>query len=91
MCHDYQPGGRALAYRTTVGEQRTHNVQINAHTSKQEFIEMRERVDAMLPAPTQILPALQVNINGGVLPAPEDNGVTYLKIPLDVLGRGHAR
>ncbi len=86
MCHDYMPGGRALAYETTVGEQKRQNVQINARTTKDEFVAFRVQKDAGLAAPNLILPALQVNIRAGELPEPESNGVSYLKIPLNVLG-----
>lgn len=87
VCHDYQPGGRALAFETTVGEQKRSNVQINGDTTKADYVAFREEKDASLPAPTLILPALQVNIRAGELPPPEDNGVAYLKIPIDLLGR----
>lgn len=90
VCHDYQPGGRALAFETTVGEQKRSNVQINGDTTKADYVAFREEKDASLPAPTLILPALQVNIRAGELPPPEDNGVAYLKIPIDLLGRQKA-
>jgi glyoxylase-like metal-dependent hydrolase (beta-lactamase superfamily II) len=86
MCHDYQPGGRALAYETTVGEQKRKNVQLAAHTAKADYVAFREARDATLEAPALILPSLQVNIRAGELPEPEPNGVAYLKIPLDRLG-----
>jgi hypothetical protein len=53
--------------------------------TKDEFVAVRERRDATLPMPRLILHALQVNMNGGRLPAPEANGKRYLKFPLDVL------
>lgn len=87
MCHDYQPGGRPLAFETTVGEQKRANVQIRAGTTKAEYVAMRDARDAGLEAPALILPSLQVNIRAGALPEPEANGVSYLKIPLDLLGR----
>lgn len=87
MCHDYRPGGRPLAFETTVGEQKRSNVQINARTTKAEYVAFRKEKDATLPAPVLILPALQVNIRAGELPPPEDNGVSYLKIPLNLLGQ----
>jgi glyoxylase-like metal-dependent hydrolase (beta-lactamase superfamily II) len=86
MCHDYRPGGRPLAFETTVGEQKRSNVQINARTTKAEYVAFRKEKDASLPAPVLILPSLQVNIRAGELPPPEDNGVSYLKIPLNRLG-----
>ena len=71
MCHDYMPGGRPLAFETTVREQKRHNIQINERTSKGEYVAFRDRKDATLEAPTLILPSLQVNIRAGELPEPE--------------------
>ncbi len=86
VCHDYLPGGRPLAFTTTVREQKRRNVQINERTTRDEFVAFREKRDAGLEAPTLILPSIQVNIRAGELPEPEANGTSYLKIPLDVLG-----
>ena len=72
--------------KTTVGEQKRSNVQLKAGTAKEAFVAFRERRDATLAAPALILPALQVNIRAGELPEKEPNGVSYLKIPLDLLG-----
>jgi len=88
VCHDYRPGGRPLAYQTTVGEQKRSNVQIDASTTREEYVAFREKRDAILEAPKLILPSIQVNIRAGELPEPEPNGTRYLKIPLDVLGSG---
>jgi glyoxylase-like metal-dependent hydrolase (beta-lactamase superfamily II) len=85
MCHDYRPGGRALRFETTVAEQKASNIQLNADTSRDQFIEARTRRDAQLEMPVLILPSIQVNIRAGVLPEPEANGTSYLKIPLNVL------
>ncbi|MBK6961663.1 MAG: MBL fold metallo-hydrolase [Gammaproteobacteria bacterium] len=87
LCHDYTPGGRPMMFMTTVGEQKRGNVQINARTSKEDFVAFRAEKDAELAAPVLILPALQVNIRAGELPEPESNGTSYLKIPLNILGR----
>jgi glyoxylase-like metal-dependent hydrolase (beta-lactamase superfamily II) len=86
VCHDYRPGGRPLAPQTTVAEQKRANVQIDAKTSRADFIAFRNARDAQLEAPVLILPAMQVNIRAGALPAPASNGTAYLKIPLDRLG-----
>lgn len=83
VCHDYRPGGRPMAFRTTVGEQKRHNVQLNQHTTREEYVAFREKRDAELDMPRLILPSLQVNIRAGQLPEPEPNGVSYLRIPLD--------
>lgn len=85
MCHDYPPDARAPAWETTVAEQRQKNIHVRDGIEEGEFIKMRTGRDATLDMPTLILPSLQVNIRAGELPAPEDNGVRYLKIPLNVL------
>lgn len=82
--HDYQPGGRPPAWESTVVQQKA----ANAHVSGQDeasFVKIRNDRDRTLPMPKLILSALQVNIAGGRLPSPEDNGCRYLKIPLDAL------
>jgi glyoxylase-like metal-dependent hydrolase (beta-lactamase superfamily II) len=86
MCHDYMPGGRPLAFQTTVAEQRRSNIQIDEHTTKAAYVSMRNERDAGLEAPALLLPSLQVNIRAGALPEPESNGTAYLKIPLNFLG-----
>lgn len=85
LCHDYRPGGRPLRWETTVAEQKEVNIQLNGRTTKAEFVAFRTRRDAQLEMPVLILPSLQVNIRAGHLPEPESNGVSYLKIPLNVL------
>lgn len=84
LCHDYRPGGRPVRWETTVGEQKATNIQLNARTSKDEFVSFRRRRDAQLEMPVLILPSLQVNIRAGHLPEPESNGVSYLKIPVNM-------
>jgi glyoxylase-like metal-dependent hydrolase (beta-lactamase superfamily II) len=83
LCHDYQPGGRALRFETTVGEQKRENVQLSGSTSREAYVAFREKRDAELSMPKLILPSLQVNIRAGQLPEPDPNGVAYLRIPLD--------
>lgn len=86
MCHDYKaPGRDAYAWETTVAEQRDHNIHINKNIDESAFIAMRERRDSQLGMPKLILPSIQVNIRGGQLPEPEDNGIRYLKLPLDAV------
>ncbi|KOF53340.1 beta-lactamase [Achromobacter sp. DMS1] len=85
MCHDYPPEGRGAAWETTVAEQRRANIHVRDGVSEEEFVAMRTRRDATLSMPTLILPAIQVNIRAGHFPPAEDNGVRYLKIPLDTL------
>jgi glyoxylase-like metal-dependent hydrolase (beta-lactamase superfamily II) len=83
VCHDYGPGGREVACETTIGEQKRSNIHVHEGTTEDQFVRMRETRDASLAMPTLILPAVQTNIRAGALPPPEDNGVRYLKIPLD--------
>ncbi|MGB3900586.1 MAG: MBL fold metallo-hydrolase [Mesorhizobium sp.] len=82
--HDYRPGGRAPLWQSTVAEQKRSNPHIAGQTET-GFVALREARDATLPMPKLILHALQVNMAGGQLPEPEDNGRRYLKIPLDAL------
>jgi glyoxylase-like metal-dependent hydrolase (beta-lactamase superfamily II) len=83
VCHDYGPGGRALAHETTIGAQKRDNIHLHAGIDEASFVATRTARDATLAVPALLLPALQVNLRGGALPEPEDNGVRYLKIPLD--------
>lgn len=85
MCHDYPPAERGARWEVTVGEQRSANIHIRDGIGEQQFVAMREQRDATLAMPALILPAIQVNIQAGHLPEPEDNGVRYLKIPLNAL------
>lgn len=85
VCHDYGPGGREVACETTIGEQKRGNIHVRTGTTQARFVEMREARDATLAMPTLILPSVQTNLRAGALPPPEDNGVRYLKIPLDQL------
>jgi glyoxylase-like metal-dependent hydrolase (beta-lactamase superfamily II) len=80
--HDYQPNGRALQYQTTVGEEKKSNIHLTADTSLEKFVGFRTERDKTLSAPRLLLPSLQINISGGEFPAVEDNGVSYLKLPL---------
>lgn len=86
LCHDYPPSGREPAARTTVAEQREHNLHVGGGIDEAAFVEMRTRRDAGLPVPRLILPALQVNIRAGALPPADANGIRYLRLPLDQLG-----
>src|SRR5690606_15467019 len=85
MCHDYPPDDRPVAFETTVAEQRAKNIHVHDGVSLDDFVAMRTRRDATLDMPTLILPSVQVNIRAGELPPKEDNGVAYLKIPLNAL------
>lgn len=85
MCHDYRPNGRPLAYVSTVAEERQANIHVRDGISEEEFVAMRSARDATLDMPVLILPAVQVNMRAGQLPPAEDNGVRYLKIPLNAV------
>jgi glyoxylase-like metal-dependent hydrolase (beta-lactamase superfamily II) len=85
MCHDYMPNGREMHYETTVGEQKASNLHVHDGISEDEFVAMRSAKDKTLSMPTLILPSVQVNMRAGELPPAEDNGVRYLKIPLDAV------
>jgi glyoxylase-like metal-dependent hydrolase (beta-lactamase superfamily II) len=81
--HDYQPGGRAPMWESTVAEQKATNTHMSKCRTEAEFCAVRDARDRTLPMPKLILHALQVNINGGRLPEPEANGRRYLKFPVD--------
>ncbi len=86
LCHDYKaPERDTYAWVTSVGEERAHNVHVRDGVSEDQFVAMREARDATLGMPRLILPSIQVNIRGGHLPEPEDNGVSYLKLPVNRL------
>lgn len=86
MCHDYKaPGRDEYAWETTVGEEKARNVQAHAGVAEEEFVSWRQARDKTLDMPVLILPSVQVNMRAGELPPPEDNGVSYLKIPVNAL------
>lgn len=84
MCHDYKaPGREEFLFQTTIGEERVHNIHVGHGVGEAAFVAMRQARDATLSMPTLILPSVQINMRAGVLPPAEDNGVQYLKIPLN--------
>ena len=84
--HDYLPEGRDTpAWETTIEQQRAQNRHVHTGISEEEFVKMRSARDATLAAPRLILPSLQVNIRAGAMPPPEEDGHTYLKIPVNRL------
>lgn len=87
LCHDYPPEDRIETPMFTVGQQRAENIHIHDGVSEGEFVAMREARDATLSMPTLIIPSVQVNIRAGSLPPPEENGVSYMKVPVNLLGR----
>ena len=85
VCHDYPPKGRAAQWETTVAEQRAKNIHVRDGIDEAAFVAMRQARDATLDVPTLILPSIQVNVRAGALPPADDNGVAYLRIPLNAL------
>lgn len=86
LCHDYKaPNRDEYVWETTILAERTGNVHLHDGVSEDEFVEMRTQRDATLSMPKLILPSLQVNMRGGHLPEPDDNGVSYLKLPVNQL------
>lgn len=85
--HDYMPDGREMKFETTIGESMTNNVQLSDRTTMAEFVAFRQKRDRLLDPPVLILQSLQVNIDAGKIPEAEANGRSYLKMPLNFLGR----
>ncbi|MFK7886234.1 MAG: MBL fold metallo-hydrolase [Gammaproteobacteria bacterium] len=85
LCHDYPAVDEEPVVSTSVAEQRAANVHIKAGTQPEDYIKLRETRDATLAMPALIIPALQVNIRAGALPAADANGITYLRLPLNTL------
>lgn len=85
MCHDYPPGGRDVAFVTTVAEQLAGNIHVHQGVTEQDFVAMRTERDATLALPKLILPSVQVNMRAGAFPEPEQNGTRYIKIPIDTV------
>jgi glyoxylase-like metal-dependent hydrolase (beta-lactamase superfamily II) len=85
VCHDYMPGGRPVKWETTVAEQRARNLHVHDSISEDEFVAMRTARDKTLDMPALIVPSVQINIRAGHLPPAEDNGIRYVKVPLNVL------
>ncbi len=85
MCHDYPPAGRSEQFLTTVKQQRDGNVHVGQGIDAGSFVAMREKRDASLAVPALLLPAVQINMRAGDLPPAEDNGISYLKLPINLL------
>ncbi|QHI95081.1 MBL fold metallo-hydrolase [Aristophania vespae] len=86
LCHDYLPAGRnQYLWMTSVAEQRENNIHVRDGVSEEDFVKMRSTRDKTLSMPTLIMPSVQVNMRGGNLPAPEENGVSYIRIPINHL------
>ncbi|MEQ8662404.1 MAG: MBL fold metallo-hydrolase [Gammaproteobacteria bacterium] len=86
MCHDYMSPTRDFhAWETTVRDERRHNVHVHEGIEEAHFVELRTARDKTLDMPVLILPSVQVNMRAGEKPPPENNGVSYLKLPMDLL------
>lgn len=85
MCHDYPPEGRAIAFQSSVAEQKAVNIHVGGGRTQEDFVRMRRQRDAALAVPRLLLPAIQINIRAGHLPKVEANQVAYLKLPLNQL------
>lgn len=86
LCHDYKaPARQDYVWETTIGAGKARNVHVHDGVTEDEFVAMREARDATLAMPRLILPSIQVNIRAGHMPEPEENGVSYLKLPLNLL------
>ena len=86
LCHDYKaPGRDEYGWETTVKQQREENVHVKDGVTEQDFVAMRTDRDKTLSMPKLIMPSVQVNIRGGRLPDPEENGVSYIKIPVNAV------
>ncbi|MBV1703063.1 MAG: MBL fold metallo-hydrolase [Hyphomicrobiales bacterium] len=86
LCHDYKaPGRTEFRWETTVAEERAHNVQVHEGVTEDEFVTFRQKRDALLAMPALIVPSVQVNMRAGNLPPAEENGVSYIKVPINKL------
>ncbi|NRG19984.1 MBL fold metallo-hydrolase [Rhizobiales bacterium] len=85
MCHDYGPNGRDIQWETTVAEEKAHNIHVGGGKSREEFVAMREARDATLDMPKLIIPSLQVNMRAGRLPPADEQGQSFLKVPVNKL------
>lgn len=83
--HDYQPGGREVKWETTIGAQKAENIQLPAGRSRIEFVKFRTARDNTLNAPRLLFQSVQVNIDAGRLPEPNEEGVRHLRIPVNFL------
>ncbi len=85
MCHDYGPNGRDIQWETTVADEKAHNIHVGGGKTKEEFVRFRTERDAQLDMPKLIIPSLQVNMRAGEMPPADDDGNTFLKVPVNAL------
>ncbi|WP_371168842.1 MBL fold metallo-hydrolase [Aliiroseovarius sp. 2305UL8-7] len=85
MCHDYGPNGRDIQWETTVKDEKAHNIHVGGGKTKEEFVKFRTERDAQLDMPRLIIPSLQVNMRAGDMPPADEDGKTFLKVPVNTL------
>ena len=85
VCHDYPPQGRDATCEFTIEQQRASNVDVTQYQNEVQFVQFRETRDKQLRLPTLLVPSLQANLRAGALPAAEENGIAYIKVPLNTL------
>jgi glyoxylase-like metal-dependent hydrolase (beta-lactamase superfamily II) len=85
ICHDYPPASRQPQWESTVAGQRARNIHIHDGVGEDQFVAMREARDKTLDMPTLLLPSVQINVRAGRMPCAEENGVSYLKIPVNLI------
>ena len=85
MCHDYGPNGRDIQWETTVHAEKAHNIHVGGGKSREEFVKFRTERDATLAMPRLIIPSLQVNMRAGEMPPADEDGKTFLKVPVNTL------
>ncbi|SMR71803.1 Glyoxylase, beta-lactamase superfamily II [Aliiroseovarius halocynthiae] len=85
MCHDYGPNGRDIQWETTVAVEKEHNIHVGAGKTREEFVKFRTERDAQLDMPRLIIPSLQVNMRAGDMPPADEDGNTFLKVPVNAL------
>jgi glyoxylase-like metal-dependent hydrolase (beta-lactamase superfamily II) len=85
ICHDYGPNGREILWETTVAEEKNSNIHVGKGKTREEFVAMREARDKTLAMPRLIIPSLQVNMRAGHMPPNDDDGRTFLKVPVNTL------
>lgn len=85
MCHDYGPNGRDIQWETTVADEKAHNIHVGAGKTREEFVKFRTERDAQLDMPRLIIPSLQVNMRAGDMPPADEDGKTFLKVPVNTL------
>lgn len=83
--HDYQPGGRPLRYETTIGVSKQANIHVKAETTEEQYVSFRQARDKTLQPPRLLFPSVQINIDAGRLPQPQQNGIRYLQIPINLM------